>query len=162
MGMSKLNYEKTQIRIGRGRRNSWKGTETSLECQARAQALGYRIESHIVAWEIWNSPEKNRITTYLSDGDIIAQKCRRCYYNRSDDASFSINICANCPTGSGSYGQLGAVILIRAETAPQGNLEYSGWIDASRVRELNDQGIPDKEISLSVNEVHPNIGKVKK
>ncbi|MBJ8026097.1 hypothetical protein JDS90_32365, partial [Bacillus cereus] len=43
--------------------------------------------------------KEERIQLTYQIGDIIEQKCRRCYYNRSDDASFSINICANCPTG---------------------------------------------------------------
>ena len=38
---------------------------------------------------------EERIQLTYQIGDIIEQKCRRCYYNRSDDASFSINICAN-------------------------------------------------------------------
>ena len=49
---------------------------------------------------------EERIQLTYQIGDIIEQKCRRCYYNRSDDASFSINICANCPTGQ-TLRQLG-------------------------------------------------------
>lgn len=34
---------------------------------------------------------EERIQLTYQIGDIIEQKCRRCYYNRSDDASFSIS-----------------------------------------------------------------------
>ena len=63
---------------------------------------------------------EERIQLTYQIGDIIEQK-RRCYYNRSDDASFSINICANCPTGQ-ELRQLGG-ILIRSRDSAQGNLE---------------------------------------
>ena len=72
---------------------------------------------------------EERIQLTYQIGDIIEQKCRRCYYNRSDDASFSINICANCPTGQ-ELRQLGRYF----DTEPRQRREtwkYSGWIDAS-------------------------------
>lgn len=44
------------------------------------------------------SKEESKKITY-EIGDIIEMKCRRCYYNRTDDESFSINVCGNCPAG---------------------------------------------------------------
>ncbi|KAA0766423.1 zinc-finger domain-containing protein [Bacillus sp. SH5-2] len=40
-----------------------------------------------------------RIQITYEIGDIIEQKCRRCYYNRSEKECFSISVCNNCPTG---------------------------------------------------------------
>lgn len=41
--------------------------------------------------------ERTKLTYKI--GDIIEQKCRRCYYNRSSNESFSVNECKVCPTG---------------------------------------------------------------
>ncbi|MGG0259297.1 hypothetical protein ABEY48_05875 [Bacillus mycoides] len=90
---------------------------------------------------------EERIQLTYQIGDIIEQKCRRCYYNRSDDARFSISICANCPTGQ-ELRQLGRYF----DTEPRQSGGKPGNIldglTPARVRELNKQGIPDKEISI--------------
>ncbi|WP_103571008.1 hypothetical protein, partial [Bacillus thuringiensis] len=90
---------------------------------------------------------EERIQLTYQIGDMIEQKCRRCYYNRSDDASFSINICANCPTGQ-ALRQLGRYFDTepRSRGGKPGNIPDG--LTPARVRELNDQGIPDKEISI--------------
>ncbi|HHT7156228.1 hypothetical protein P4G69_16105 [Bacillus cereus] len=84
--------------------------------------------------------KEERIRLTYQIGDIIEQKCRRCYYNRSDDASFSINICAKCPTGQ-TLRQLGRYFDTepRSRGGKTGNMPDG--LTPARVRELNDQGI---------------------
>ncbi|MEN3132948.1 helix-turn-helix domain-containing protein [Bacillus albus] len=103
--------------------------------------------------------ERTQLTYQI--GDIIEQKCRRCYYNRSDDASFSINICIECPTGQ-TLRQLGRYF----DTEPRerggnpGNIPDG--LTPARVRELNDQGIPDKDISIMFHRSPSYVYKLKK
>ena len=90
---------------------------------------------------------EERIQLTYQIGDIIEQKCRRCYYNRSDDASFSISICANCPTGQelrqlGRYFDMGP----RPRAGKPGNIPDG--LTPDRVRELNEQGISGEKISI--------------
>ena len=58
--------------------------------------------------------ERTQITYQI--GDIIEQKCRRCYYNRSCNESFSVNECKVCPTGE-TLRQLGRYL----DTQPKKN-----------------------------------------
>ncbi|ERH99704.1 hypothetical protein BTCBT_004213 [Bacillus thuringiensis T01-328] len=104
--------------------------------------------------------KEERIRLTYQIGDIIEQKCRRCYYNRSDDASFSINICAKCPTGQ-TLRQLGRYFDTepRSRGGKTGNMPDG--LTPARVRELNDQGIPDKEISIMFERSPSYVGKVK-
>ncbi|MBW3492415.1 hypothetical protein [Bacillus sp. FDAARGOS_1420] len=90
---------------------------------------------------------EERIQLTYQIGDIIEQKCRRCYYNRSDDASFSISICANCPTGQ-ELRQLGRYFDTepRQRAGKPGNIPDG--LTPACVRELNEQGISDQKISI--------------
>ncbi len=84
-------------------------------------------------------------TLLIRLGDII-NRIRRCIH-RSDDASFSINICANCPTGQ-EYA-VGAVFDTEPKDSAAGkNLEIipDGLTPARVRRNSMNQGIPDKEI----------------
>ncbi len=85
---------------------------------------------------------EGRIRLTYQIGDIIEQKCRRCYYNRSDDASFSVNICTNCPTGQ-ELCQLGRYFDTepRRRRGKPGNVPDG--LTPACVRKLNEQGISD-------------------
>lgn len=102
--------------------------------------------------------KEERIRLTYQIGDIIEQKCRRCYYNRSDDASFSINICAKCPTGQ-TLRQLGRYFDTepRSRGGKTGNMPDG--LTPARVRELNDQGFQIKKLVSCLSEVHPTLGK---
>ncbi|MFQ6341157.1 hypothetical protein ACLNAL_32890 [Bacillus sp. AF62] len=90
---------------------------------------------------------EGRIRLTYQIGDIIEQKCRRCYYNRSDDASFSVNICTNCPTGQ-ELRQLGRYFDTepRRRGGKPGNVPDG--LTPACVRKLNEQGISDQKISI--------------
>ncbi|EOO28911.1 hypothetical protein IIU_05592 [Bacillus cereus VD133] len=103
---------------------------------------------------------EERIQLTYEIGDIIEQKCRRCYYNRTDDENFSVTICANCPTGR-ALRQLGRYFDSeprhrgrKPENIPEG-------LTPACVRELNGQGIPDKKISLMFQRSPSYVGKLK-
>ncbi|MGR5977498.1 hypothetical protein ACT7DJ_00985 [Bacillus cereus] len=104
---------------------------------------------------------EERIQLTYQIGDIIEQKCRRCYYNRSDDASFSINICVNCPTGQ-ELRQLGRYFDTepRQRGGKPGNIPDG--LTPARVRELNEQGISDQKISNMFQRSSSYVGKLKK
>lgn len=80
-------------------------------------------------------------------GDIIEQKCRRCYYNRTSNECFSINECKVCPTGQ-ELRQLGRYF----DTQPKKNggprKGMPSGLTPEVVRNLNIQGIPDKDIGI--------------
>ncbi|MCC2380963.1 hypothetical protein LKM00_26560 [Bacillus wiedmannii] len=94
-------------------------------------------------------------------GDIIEQKCGRCYYNRSSNESFSVNECRACPTGE-KLRQLGRYF----DTQPKKNggprREAPSGLTPEVVRNLNVQGIPDTEISIMYERSFTYVGKHKK
>ncbi|PEZ22656.1 hypothetical protein CN345_28945 [Bacillus thuringiensis] len=103
---------------------------------------------------------EERIQLTYQIGDIIEQKCRRCYYNCSDDTSFSISICANCPTGQ-ELRQLGRYFDTepRQRAGKLGNIP-DGFM-STRVRERNEQEIPDKERRIMFEPSPSYVSKLK-
>ncbi|HIE6629528.1 hypothetical protein [Bacillus luti] len=104
--------------------------------------------------------EERKELTYQI-GDIIEQNCRRCYYNRSSNECFSINECKACPTGQ-ELRQLGRYF----DTEPKKNggprKRVPSGLTPEIVRDLNKQGIPDKEISIMYDRSFTYVGKLKK
>ncbi|PFA47982.1 hypothetical protein CN391_24805 [Bacillus anthracis] len=104
--------------------------------------------------------EERKELTYQI-GDIIEQKCRRCYYNRTSNECFSVNECKACPTGE-ELRQLGRYL----DTQPKknGGLRKRAPIGLTPeiVRGLNIQGIPDTEISIMYECSFTYVGKLKK
>ncbi|PGS57321.1 zinc-finger domain-containing protein [Bacillus cereus] len=104
--------------------------------------------------------EERKELTYQI-GDIIEQKCRRCYYNRSSNESFSVNECKACPTGE-ELRQLGRYL----DTQPKKNggprKRTPIGLTPEIVRGLNIQGIPDTEISIMYERSFTYVGKLKK
>ncbi|WP_257133331.1 hypothetical protein [Bacillus wiedmannii] len=103
--------------------------------------------------------ERKEITYQI--GDIIEQKCRRCYYNRSEKECFSISVCQSCPT-SQELRQLGRYF----DTQPKKNggprKGAPSGLTPEVVMNLNKQGIPDKDIGIMY-ELSPSyVGKKKK
>ena len=90
--------------------------------------------------------EERKELTYRI-GDIIEQKCRRCYYNRTSNECFSVKECKACPTGD-ELRRLGRYL----DTQPKKNggprIEKSSGLTPEVVRNLNMQGIPDKDIGI--------------
>lgn len=103
--------------------------------------------------------ERKELTFQI--GDIIEQKCRRCYYNRTSDECFSINECKACPTGD-ELRQLGRYF----DTQPKKNggprMEKSSGLTPEVVRNLNIQGISDKDIGIMYDLSPSYVGKKKK
>ncbi|WOA59589.1 MULTISPECIES: hypothetical protein [Bacillus] len=111
--------------------------------------------------QLMSKTKVERIQITYEIGDIIEEKCRRCYYNRSEKECFSISVCQNCPTGQ-ELRQLGRYF----DTQP---IEHGGkrkdkpiGLTPERVRELNQQGIPDKDISIMYDRSPSYVGKMKK
>jgi hypothetical protein len=104
--------------------------------------------------------EERKEITYKV-GDIIEQKCRRCYYNRSSNESFSVNECKACPTGD-ELRRLGRYL----DTQPKKNggprRETPSVLTPEVVRNLNMQGIPDKDIGIMYDLSPSYVGKKKK
>ncbi|MDM5239081.1 hypothetical protein QUF83_23885 [Bacillus cereus] len=104
--------------------------------------------------------EERKELTYQI-GDIIEQKCRRCYYNRSASECFSVNECKACPTGE-ELRQLGRYL----DTQPKKNggqrKRVPVGLTPEIVRNLNMQGIPDKDISIMYARSPSYVGKMKK
>ncbi len=69
-------------------------------------------------------------------GDIIEQKYRRCYYNRSDNACFSISVCKNCPTGQELH-QLGRYLDTHPKERGGKRKNIPNGLTPERVREMN-------------------------
>lgn len=104
--------------------------------------------------------EERKELTYQI-GDIIEQKCRRCYYNRTSNECFSVNECKACPTGE-ELRQLGRYL----DTQPKKNggprKRIPVGLTPEIVRGLNQQGIPDKEISIMYDRSFTYVGKLKR
>lgn len=104
--------------------------------------------------------EERKELTYQI-GDIIEQKCRRCYYNRTSNECFSVNECKACPTGE-ELRQLGRYL----DTQPKKNggprKRAPIGLTPEIVRGLNIQGIPDTEISIMYERSFTYVGKLKK
>ncbi|MDA1577266.1 MULTISPECIES: hypothetical protein [Bacillus] len=104
--------------------------------------------------------EERKELTYQI-GDIIEQKCRRCYYNRTSNECFSVNECKACPTGE-ELRQLGRYL----DTQPKKNggprKRIPVGLTPEIVRGLNLKGIPDKEISIMYERSFTYVGKLKK
>ncbi|PFC69923.1 hypothetical protein CN290_28505 [Bacillus cereus] len=104
--------------------------------------------------------EERKVITYQI-GDIIEQKCRRCYYNRTSNECFSVNECKACPTGD-ELRQLGRYF----DTQPKKNggprKRVPAGLTPEIVRGLNQQGIPDKKISIMYDRSFTYVGKLKK
>ncbi|HFK1705822.1 hypothetical protein AB1I80_10750 [Bacillus paranthracis] len=105
--------------------------------------------------------KEERIQITYQIGDIIEQKCRRCYYNHSCNESFSVNECKVCPTGE-TLRQLGRYL----DTQPKKNggprKRIPVGLTPEIVRGLNQKGIPDKEISIMYDRSFTYVGKLKK
>lgn len=104
--------------------------------------------------------EERKELTYQI-GDIIEQKCRRCYYNRTSNECFSVNECKACPTGE-ELRQLGRYL----DTQPKKNggprKRVPVGLTPEIVRGLNQKGIPDTEISIMYERSFTYVGKLKK
>ncbi|MDA2452534.1 hypothetical protein PDN63_29730 [Bacillus cereus] len=104
--------------------------------------------------------EERKELTYQI-GDIIEQKCRRCYYNRTSNECFSVNECKACPTGE-ELRQLGRYL----DTQPKKNggprKRAPIGLTPEIVRGLNIQGIPYTEISIMYERSFTCVGKLKK
>ncbi|UOX98398.1 hypothetical protein MWG54_12620 [Bacillus cereus] len=94
-------------------------------------------------------------------GDIIEQKCRRCYYNRTSNECFSVNECKACPTGE-ELRQLGKYLdtLPKKNGGPRKRVPIG--LTPEIVRGLNQKGIPDKVISIKYDRSFTYVGKLKK
>ncbi|AFU12928.1 group-specific protein [Bacillus thuringiensis MC28] len=103
--------------------------------------------------------ERTALTYEL--GDIIEQKCRRCYYNRSSNESFSVNECKMCPTGE-KLRQLGRYLDIQPKKNGGPRKRVPVGLTPEIVRDLNQQGISDKEISIMYDRSFTYVGKLKK
>ncbi len=104
--------------------------------------------------------EERKELTYQI-GDIIEQKCRRCYYNRSSNESFSVNECKACPTGE-ELRRLGRYFDTepRKKGGPKRDIPIG--LTPEVVRNLNKQGIPDRDISIMYDRSVTYVGKLKK
>ena len=104
--------------------------------------------------------EERKELTYQI-GDIIEQKCRRCFYNRTSNECFSVNECKACPTGE-ELRQLGRYL----DTQPKKNggprKRAPIGLTPEIVRGLNIQGIPDTEISIMYERSFTYVAKLKK
>ncbi|MCU5322193.1 hypothetical protein PDK16_20730 [Bacillus cereus] len=94
-------------------------------------------------------------------GEIIEQKCRRCHYNRSSNESFSVNECKVCPTGD-ELRRLGRYLDTQPKKNSGPRIEKSSGLTPEVVRNLNIQGIPDKDIGIMYNLSPSYVGKKKK
>lgn len=103
--------------------------------------------------------EERKELTYQI-GDIIEQKCRRCYYNRTSNECFSINECKACPTGD-ELRQLGRYLDTDPKERGGQRKKIPIGLTPERVRELNLQGIPDKDISMMYERSPSYVGKMK-
>ncbi|MFB5555880.1 hypothetical protein ACE41A_13340 [Bacillus cytotoxicus] len=101
--------------------------------------------------------ERTKLTYEI--GDIIEQKCRRCYYNRSDDACFSISVCGNCPTGQ-ELRRLGRYLDPTPKKRGRQMRTPTG-LTPERVRELNLQGIADRTIGIMYDRSPNYVNKLK-
>ncbi|WP_243870748.1 hypothetical protein [Bacillus albus] len=91
-------------------------------------------------------------------GDIIEQKCRRCYYNHTSNECFSINECKTCQTGE----ELRQLVKY-FDTQPKGpTQEAPNGLTPEVFRNLNIQGIPDKDIGIMYNLSPSYVAKKKK
>ncbi len=79
--------------------------------------------------------EERKELTYQI-GDIIEQKCRRCYYNRTSNECFSINECKECPTGE-ELRQLGRYLDTQPRNRGGKRKDIPIGLTPKRVRELN-------------------------
>ncbi|PFE15949.1 hypothetical protein [Bacillus cereus] len=104
--------------------------------------------------------EERKELTYQI-GDIIEQKCRRCCYNRSSNESFSVNECKVCPTGD-ELRRLGRYLDTQSKKNGGPRKRIPVGLTPKIVRGLNQQGIPDKEISIMYDRSFTYVGKLKK
>ncbi|MGG0239686.1 hypothetical protein [Bacillus rhizoplanae] len=103
--------------------------------------------------------ERTKLTYEI--GDIIEQKCRRCVYNKSSDESFNVTVCPICPTGEelrrlGRYFDSGQ----REHRGPKKNIPAG--LTPEVVRMMNEQGIPDKNISIMFERSGSYVSKLKR
>ncbi|MGX5634507.1 hypothetical protein [Bacillus thuringiensis] len=102
--------------------------------------------------------ERIRLTYQI--GDMIEQKCRRCYYNRTDDMNFSITICSKCPTGQ-ELRQLGRYFDTEPRNRGGKQSNVPEGLTPTCVREWNEQGISDKAISRMFHRSPSYVWKLK-
>jgi len=105
--------------------------------------------------------KEERIALTYQIGDIIEQKCRRCYYNRTSNECFSINECKVCPTGD-ELRQLGRYFDAQPKKSGGPRKRIPVGLTPEIVRGLNQQGIPDMKISIMYNLNFTYVGKLKK
>ncbi|MGG0187246.1 hypothetical protein [Bacillus rhizoplanae] len=103
--------------------------------------------------------ERTKLTYEI--GDIIEQKCRRCVYNKSSEESFNVTVCPTYPTGVellqlGRYFDSGE----RNRRGPKKNTPAG--LTPEIVRKLNEQGIPDIEISIMFERSGSYVSKLKR
>ncbi|MEN1936019.1 hypothetical protein AAIE21_10435 [Paenibacillus sp. 102] len=103
--------------------------------------------------------ERTKITFEI--GDIIEQKCQRCYYNRSVDECFSISVCGDCPTGQ-ELRQLGRYFDTESKERGGKRKNIPIGLTPEWVRELNLQGIADKRIGIMYERSPNYVSKLKK
>ncbi|WP_410982453.1 hypothetical protein [Bacillus cereus] len=103
--------------------------------------------------------ERTQITYEI--GDIIEQKCRRCYYNRSANECFSISVCGDCPTGEELH-RLGRYLDTYPKDRGGKRKDIPVGLTPERVRELNLQGIADKRIGIMYDRSPNYVSKLKK
>ena len=103
--------------------------------------------------------ERKELTYQI--GDIIEQKCRRCFYNRTSNECFSVNECKACQTGD-ELRQLGRYFDTQLKKNGGPRREASSGLTPEVVRNLNIQGIPDKDISIMYELSLSYVGKKKK
>ncbi|WP_035430887.1 hypothetical protein [Bacillus sp. UNC322MFChir4.1] len=102
--------------------------------------------------------ERTKLTYEI--GDIIEQKCRRCYYNRSADECFSISVCSACPTGE-KLRQLGRYFDSGQRDHRGPKKDIPAGLTPEKVRQMNEQGIPDKDISIMFDRSGSYVSKLK-
>ncbi|SCM94454.1 Uncharacterized protein BWINRASL_02133 [Bacillus mycoides] len=110
--------------------------------------------------QLMSKTKVERIQITYEIGDIIEQKCSRCYYNRSEKECFSISVCNNCPTGQ-ELRQLGRYLDTEPKDRGGKRKDIPIGLTPERVRELNQQGIPDKDISIMYDRSPSYVGKMK-
>ena len=91
--------------------------------------------------------EERKELTY-QNGDIIEQKCKRCYCNRTSNECLSVNECKVCPTDE-ELRQLGRYFDTQSKKNGGPRREVPSGLTPEAVRNLNIQDIPDYNLSPS-------------
>ncbi|CAM4391263.1 hypothetical protein BAMA_15505 [Bacillus manliponensis] len=105
--------------------------------------------------------KEERIKLTYEIGDIIEQKCRRCVYNRTDDACFNVSVCPSCPTYK-ELRQLGRYFDTDSKGRGGRKKDIPEGLTPEKVRQMNEQGIPDKDISFMFDRSISYVSKLKK